>query len=49
VDAVIDAASQVYRLYGVPGNLRGEHPDCGHLFPRETREMAYNLFDGNLK
>jgi len=49
VDAVANAASQVYSLYGQPQNLRVEHPDCGHLFPRELREMAYRVFDENLK
>ena len=49
VDAVAKAASQVYSLYGVPQNLRVEHPDCGHLFPREVREMAYLLLDETLK
>ena len=49
VDAVAKAASQVYSLYGVPQNLRVEHPDCGHLFPPELREIAYKLFDRNLR
>jgi len=49
VDAVAKAASQVYSLYVVPQNLRVEHPDCGHLFPREVREMAYLLLDETLK
>lgn len=42
-------AAQVYGLYGAPKNLRVEHPDCGHLFPREMREAAYKLFDENLR
>ena len=49
VDAVARAASQVYRLYGVPQNLRVRHPDCGHLFPPELREAAYRLFDEVLR
>jgi hypothetical protein len=28
-------AKPVFELYHVPQNLRVEHPDCGHLFPRE--------------
>ncbi len=49
VDEVVKAAAPVYALYRVPQNLRVEHPDCGHLFPREVREMAYLLFDESLK
>jgi hypothetical protein len=48
VDEVITAALPVYRLHGVPENLRVEHPDCGHMFPREMREIAYRLFDEEL-
>ena len=49
VDAVAQAASSVYQLYRAPQNLRVEHPDRGHLFPREMREVACELFDQNLK
>jgi hypothetical protein len=49
VDDVVKAASPVYALYRAPQNLRVEHPDCGHLFPREMREKAYRLLDETLK
>ncbi len=49
VDDIVKEASPVYALYRVPQKLRVEHPDCGHLFPREMREMAYKLFDETLK
>jgi len=49
VDNIAKAASPIYQLYGVPKNLRVEHPDCGHLFPKEMREIAYQLFDENLR
>jgi hypothetical protein len=49
VDEIARAASQVYQLYGVPQNLRVEHPDCGHDFPDGMRLIAYRLFDENLK
>ncbi|MCX7825087.1 MAG: alpha/beta hydrolase [Verrucomicrobiae bacterium] len=49
VDAVVAAALQVYRLYGVPQNLRVEHPDCDHDFPEPMRELAYRLFDQHLR
>jgi hypothetical protein len=49
VDAVVETASQVYHLRGVPRNLQVVHPDCGHLFPPEMRERAYRLLEDNLK
>jgi dienelactone hydrolase len=49
VEEAAAAARPVFELYHSPQNLRVEHPDCGHLFPGEMREMAYKLFDENLK
>ena len=49
VDAVAASAGKIFELYGVPENLRVEHPDCGHLFPKEMREKAYALLDAHLK
>jgi dienelactone hydrolase len=49
VDRVVAAAAQVYTLYGKPGNLRLEHPDCGHDFPAAMREAAYRLLDKELR
>lgn len=49
VDRVVAAASQIYRLYGQPENLRVEHPDSQHDFPDAMREIAYRLFDERLK
>lgn len=49
VDAVVQAAAPVFELYSRPGNLRVVHPDCGHLFPRETREAAYQFLDRHLR
>ena len=49
VDRIAAAASQVYRLYGKPANLRVEHPDCPHDFPDAMRQIAYRLFDEQLK
>lgn len=49
VDAVTKAAAQVYELYGASKNLRVEHPDCSHMFPREMREKAYQLLEEVLK
>jgi hypothetical protein len=49
VDGVANAASAVYRLYGVPQNLQVEHPDCEHDFPPDVREAAYRFLDQNLR
>ncbi len=49
VDEVVKAASAVYRLYGVPGNLQVEHPDCAHDFPEVVRERAYRLLEEELR
>ena len=49
VDGIARVARAVYELHGVPNHLRAEHPDCGHLFPREMREQAYKLFDAVLR
>jgi len=49
VDAIVRSAQPVFELHRASRNLRVEHPDCSHSFPREMREMAYKLFDQNLK
>jgi dienelactone hydrolase len=49
VDAVAISAREVFGLYGWPKRLRVEHPDCGHLFPKEMREEAFRLLDEQLK
>ncbi len=45
VDAIVQAAAPVYRLYHAEKNLQVEHPDCGHDFPAEVRESAYRWLD----
>jgi hypothetical protein len=49
VDQIAQAAAQVYRLLGKPENLQVAHPDCGHAFPLEMREKAYDLLEAHLK
>ncbi len=49
VDSVVASAAKVFELYSAPQNLRVEHSDCGHQFPKEMREKAYALFDAHLK
>lgn len=48
VDRVAAAAKQVFELYDHADRLRVEHPDCGHDFPPEMREAAYQMFDETL-
>jgi len=45
---VITAAMPIYRLYGEPENLQADYPDCGHQFPDEAREVAYEFLDRHL-
>ena len=45
VDAIVQAALPVYRLYGAENHLRVDHPECDHKFPEPIREKAYRLFE----
>jgi len=49
VDAIARDVWPIYRLYHTEENLRIVHPECGHLFPPEIREQAYQLFDKVLR
>jgi len=49
VDRVARAARPVFELYGSGANLRVEHPDAGHVFPKEMREKAYEEIRRALK
>ena len=49
VDRIVFAASKVYQLYGVPQNLRLDHPDCEHDFPDAARQTAYQLLEEQLR
>ncbi len=49
VDAVAKSAAEVFALYKVEKNLRVEHPDVGHVFPREMRDEAYRVIDAVLR
>lgn len=48
VAKIVGSASRVYHLYGVPALLRVEHPEVGHAFPADLREMAYAWFEAYL-
>jgi dienelactone hydrolase len=45
VDRIAAAARPVFKLYGHEDRLRVEHPECGHDFPPEMRELSYRLID----
>jgi len=49
VDAILTAASAVYRLYHVPGVLQAAYPDCRHDFPPKVREAAYQFLEQHLR
>jgi len=43
------AARPVYELLGAKDALQVRYPDCGHEFPREMREAAYEFLDAALR
>ena len=49
VDAVCGQARKVYAVYGRSDRLIVEHPDCGHLFPKQMQEKAFELMEQVLK
>jgi dienelactone hydrolase len=49
VDDCAAAARPVFALHGASSKLRIEHPDCGHNFPKEMREAAYDFIDKELR
>lgn len=48
VDRIAAAAQPVFRLLEGEGRLRVVHPDCGHDFPPEMRQLSYKLFEAVL-
>ena len=42
-------ARKVYKLRNSSDKLRTVHPDCGHDFPQEVEEKAYQWLDQHLK
>jgi len=48
VDRILAAARPIFKLYGHEDRLRVEHPDCGHDFTEEMRELAYKVFDAEI-
>jgi hypothetical protein len=49
VDAILTAASAVYRLYHVPKVLQAAYPNCEHDFPPDVRNTAYRFLDKHLR
>jgi len=45
VDRIAAAARPIFKLHGKADSLQVEHPECGHDFPPEMRQRAYQLFD----
>jgi dipeptidyl aminopeptidase/acylaminoacyl peptidase len=45
VDRIAKAARPIFKLYGHDNRLRVEHPKCGHDFPPELRQVAYEFID----
>ena len=45
VNEAYDRAMEVYKLLGADEKLKKYSPNCGHEFPLELREKAYNWFD----
>jgi len=44
----IEAARPIYKLYGAADVIQTTHPDCGHGFPPEVREKAYQFMEKHL-
>ncbi|EMI17457.1 hypothetical protein RMSM_05628 [Rhodopirellula maiorica SM1] len=49
VDRIATAARPVYQLYGKADQLQVRHPNCGHDFPDEMRELAYHFLETSLR
>lgn len=49
VRPTLKAARPAFELYGHPERLLVEHPDIGHDFPPEMREIAFRLLDRVLR
>lgn len=49
VKKVIPEAQRVYDLLGAGKGLAVRYPDCGHDFPTEERQAAYEYLDRGLK
>lgn len=45
VDRVVNAAEELAAGMGKAPMFRVEHPDCEHLFPKETRERTYKVME----
>jgi len=49
VDRCVAAAAPIYVMLGAKDGIEVAHPDCGHDFPKEMRERAYQLMARVLK
>lgn len=48
VREAVDAAREVYELFGAADKLKVAHPKCQHDFPDEIREQVYDWMDREL-
>ncbi len=46
---VMAAALPIYALYGNPETLVSDYPDCGHDFPPQSRQRAYDFLAQHLE
>jgi hypothetical protein len=49
VERIGASAKAVYRLYRKEENFVVRHSDCGHDFPDDMRQFAYQLLDRHLR
>lgn len=49
VDRVVLSAESLAANIGKRAAIRVEHPDCEHVFPKESRERMYNVFEKVLR
>ena len=49
VDRVVGNAAATYAALGAPEGIIVVHPDCGHDFPPDVRERAYQMLNQVLR
>jgi hypothetical protein len=48
VNRIVAAVRPIYTLHGKAENVHVEHPDCGHDFPDDIRQRAYEFLETHL-
>lgn len=49
VDRVVQSAQTLGESIGKTASIRVEHPDCEHVFPKQSRERIYKVFEKVLR